>query len=559
MPARQPVAADDSELDRLGELLVKLKPPELKAWVEQLEPADVEIVERALARVAATGWRAGPLSMGVHFGSLDQLAHTQYLSARFRDAVEGRSTRQIWNLPPQHGKSLIASRWGPAWALDREPDIRLGLTSYGDELARENAVAVRDILLEHGDELRVRLRRDVRRANRFLTPEGGGIIAGGVGSRLTGFGLHGVIVDDPFKDWQDAHSDAKRLRVWNWYRSTVRTRLNHRRGVPPFIILVMTRWHEEDLAGMLEALDESGEGEGFEIVRMPAIAEEDDILGRAPGEVLAPTLHDGEELHKLMLSIGSYLSAGLYQQRPAPEEGTEIMRGWWRWYDAPPKSFDAMLTSWDMKLKDTETGDFVVGQAWGRTGADYWCLDQLRGQWNQATVKVAIALMQHRHPEISRHVIENTGNAPEVMAELRRPQEGYTISEEIRSQLGMTAEEVEPTQAIIRRGMSGLLPETPRGKKSIRMRAQVGLIEGGNVHLPYRSGGWAESLVDESAAFGSASSAHDDQVDAMSQALKRLRTGTGVVTKTKPGKINKPKPGARATSASVRRPRGRYG
>lgn len=542
-------------LDQVAKILEQYTPEQLRDVMEGLDPADLAIIERVLADKTRSGWRSSPAAMGQQFGDLETMAHTRYLSDKFVDAVQGRSTRQIWNVPPQHGKSRIASRWGPVWAFDQDPTTLIALTSYGYALARENAVFVRDTLVEHGDVLTTRLRRDARRADRFMTDQAGGLIAAGVGGPLTGFGARGIVIDDPFKNWQEAHSEARRLLVWNWYRSTVRSRLHDRPGRPGWIILVMTRWHEDDLTGRFLDADAAGDGEGWELVRLPALAEENDALGRRPGEALAPLLYDERALISRARALGSYLTAGLEQQRPAPEEGTDIMRAWWRWFDAAPPRFDDSLTSWDMKLKDKEGGDFVVGQAWGRTGSDFWCVDQLRGQWNFATVKTAIVLMHVRHPRIRRHIVENTGNGPEVMAELRRAQADYEVGEDIRSMLGITDEEVPKVNAVFRRGMTGLIAENPKGDKRARMRAYTPLIEAGNVHLPLRTS-WADGLVDEAATFPNGS--HDDQVDTVSQALKRLSSGTGTASAPK-GKISTPKPSvrsARPSGTAIATPRG---
>lgn len=524
-------------MERLARTLKRYTPEKLRAVIETLEDRDVAILERCIADLTKSGWRSSPYAMGHQFGDLAPMAHTQFLSDRFVDAVDGVDPFQIWNVPAQHGKSLIASRWGPVWALDRDPSTNLILASYAFTLARENALFVRDQLVEHGDVLATRLRRDVRRADRLKTDDGGGILAAGAGGSIIGFGARVIIIDDPFKNWVEAHSETTRESIWNWYRSTIVGRLHDRPDVPGSIILVMTRWHEDDLTGRL--VDQSERD--WNLIRLPAIAELDDPLGRKPGEALAPLLYDIRALRARAAEMGSYLTAGMEQQRPAPEEGTEVKRSWWRWFDTPPPRFDDATTSWDMKLKDTETGDFVVGQAWGRTGSDFWLLDQLRGQWNQTTAKTAIVLLSVRHPRIRRHVIENTGNGPEVMAELRRPQPGYSVSEETRSLLGITDDEIEQVNRVFRRGMTGLTPETVKGKKTVRFRAQTPLIEAGNVHVP--NGPTGESVVNEAAMFPNGT--HDDQVDTLSQALKRLSGGGGTATAPK-GQVQSPAPGARA-------------
>lgn len=554
MPARRRRALPDATgdpIEDLAALLETMTPDELAEFLERVPAGELPTIERILGRRTREGWRANPLTMARHLapGSLEDYHYTRYLSQKFVDAVELRSPRQIWNLPARYGKSTIASRYGPAWALDHRPDLPIILASWGDRLAQENAVFVRDFLVAHGDVLRARLRRDRRERRRMVTEEGGGIIAAGVGAGLAGFGGLGAVVDDPFRNWADAHSEARRQEVWDWFRGDLYLRMDQIEL--SFIIVVMTRWHEDDLTGKIEQAMRDGDGDQWEIVRMPALAEDDDVLGRKRGEPLEPLRFPLAAVQQRARTLGSYLAAGLEQQRPAPEEGTDIMRGWWKWYDAPPVKFDAALTSWDMKLKDKESGDYVVGLAMGRTGSDYWMLDELRGQWNEPTARVAIALMQHRHPHIRRHVIENTGYGPEVLAGLRRPSPGYVIRPEILGALGMTRDEIEPTTALLRRGLSGLLSENPKGDKRVRMRARVGLIEAGNVHVP-NAVAWAESLVNEAATFPNG--AYDDQVDALSQGLKRLE-GLGTARVDRPtGKVPTPPPGRRAPRAQVVRP-----
>lgn len=563
MPVRNLPARSGDPLADLGALIETMTSAQLTEFLEGLPREDLALVERVIGQRTREGWRADPLSMARHLTrkvhpitgaesfDIEDYRYTQFLSQKFTDAVELRSPFQIWNLASRYGKSTIASRYGPAWALEQRPDLTMILTSWGDRLAQENAVFVRDFLLAHGDVLRTRLKRDRRERSRFVTQQNGGIIAAGVGAGLAGLGGLGAVVDDPFKNWADAHSETKREEVWDWFRSVLYLRMNQIEL--SFIIVVMTRWHEDDLTGKLEQAMTLGEADHWEIVRLPALAEDDDPLGRKRGEPLEPKRFPIEAVLQRARTLGTYLAAGLEQQRPAPEEGTDIMRGWWKWYEQPPSRFDAALTSWDMKLKDKETGDYVVGLAMGRTGSDYWLLDELRGQWDEATVKVAIALMQHRHPEIRRHVIENTGNGPEVLAGLRRAQPGYKIRPEIAGKLGMTVGEIVPVEVILQHGMTGLLPENPKGDKRIRMRARVALIEAGNVHVP-EGRPWAESLVNEAATFPNGQ--HDDQVDALSQGLKRLE-GLGTAKVERPsGKVPTPPPGLRGASrpASVVRP-----
>ncbi len=507
-----------------------------------------DVIERAVAAEMAIGWRATPATMGYYLdrrgeGKLEPFQDFRYamlLGQKFRDAAEGISTRQIWNLPPQYGKSTVASQWGPVWYFDRFPQRNLILSAYGDNLTRRNSLFVLRTLREHHDVLRVTLQRDQQQQDRFSTSLGGGLLATTIDGEATGFSAHGVIIDDPFKNWQDAHSANRRRHVVNQYRSVFRMRQT---SDEMFIIVVMTRWHEDDLAGVLYNEGLSGDGEEWELVRLPEIAEEADPqspnpitrladpLDREPGEILEPRRFGEKAVAARRLSAGPYLWAGMHQQRPAPEEGDEIKRAWWKIQDLLPPTFDEIITSWDMKLKDKEAGDYVAGGTWGRVGSHFWLFAILRGQWNQATTENAIALAAVREPRARLHVVENTGNGPEVMTSLREAKGDYEISDEMAGLLGMTESERAAVQAVRRMGIPNIVGENvPQNSKPVRMRAHSGLIEGGSVHLWSEMAGLA-TYLEEMSAFPNG--ANDDQVDMTSQALSRLRTSAATITAPK--------------------------
>jgi hypothetical protein len=520
----------ESDLAALAWWLLEMPPAQRAAFLLSRSSEDLAVCERAMAEKAAIGWRATPTTMANHLtrGEFKLWRYTVLLGEKFRDAVNGTSKRQIWNLEARYGKSILASQWGPVWALDRDPTTRLILSSYGDALADENADAVRSILRAHSDVLRVDLRRDRQKIDRFVTTAGGGLLAAGIDAGITGFGADGAILDDPFKNWPEAHSQARRDHVDHQYRSVIRLRLE---TDDSWVIIVHNRWHEDDLSGRLLQQMQDGTGEDWEVVRLPTIAEAadptspnpllrmPDPLGRQPGEILEPERFSLESVRARSLALGSYLSSSMMQQRPAPEEGGEIKRAWFRIEDAMPAKVDQLITSWDMKLKDKETGDYVVGQCWARTGKDCWLLDQLRGQWGYAMTINAIVLMAVRWPDAAQHVIENTGNGPEVMEALKSPAKDYEVSEEMAGQLGMVGDEREMVQSLRRRGLGGIIPQNVKGSKKVRMRAVAPYIEAGDVHLDARAT-WLGAFLDEAASFPNGG--HDDQVDTMSQALARI-------------------------------------
>lgn len=513
--------------DDVAEIVRTLTPGQFEAWFAGLQPADRRRVTNILAERGAIGWRSDPASFAARLDPSYRLwPYIAYLSAKFVDAAEGRSKRIAVAVPPRYGKSLLFSRWGPAWLFDRTPQANVILASYGDSLALENAMGVRDILVEHGDQLRAQLRRDRRRMDRFKTDQGGGLLAAGMNSSITGFGAGaggGVIVDDPFKGWQDAHSPHQRELIWNNYRSVLHSRLDDPEA---FIIVVHTRWHTDDLTGRLVEAAENEMGEPFEVVVLPELAEQNDPLGREPGEPLEPERFDRDQILEKHRAAGAYLTSALYQGHPSPEEGTELLRQWWKLGD-PPERFDEWCTSWDMKLKEKESGDYVVGQVWGRVGSDYWVVDQVRGQWDQATTRVGMALLCVRWPMVERHLVENAGYGPEVMQQIRQPNPTWRCDDEMAGRLGIVEGERVEVERIIHRGIGGVISVNAKGSKVVRARAVAPLLEAGNVHLA-QSGPWVPGFIDEASQFPDGE--HDDQVDAWSQGLARLSGRGGPAT-----------------------------
>lgn len=558
-------ATSTTLLETLGSELLALDDNMLIATLSTFSETDMALAEQAIAYVEqqrlgveALEWRATPATMMHHLtaGKKQMFPYVKLLGEKFVDAVEGRSVRQIWNLPAQYGKSTVASQWGPAWALDRYPERRFILTSYGDDLATRNAYEVRDILRTNASVLNDRavIRQDARRLDRFTTADGGGILARGIDAGITGWPAHGVVIDDPFKNWIEGHSPSRRETVYNQYKSVLRIRLTTDLA---FIIVVMTRWHEDDLTARL-IKDMLEGGEEWEVIRLSEVSEEavpfqpggvspatnyvmslPDPLDRETGEILESRRFSEHSVEMRRRSAGPYLWAGMHQQRPGPAEGGEFKRAWWKVETVLPPAFDQVITSWDMKLKEARSGDYQSGQCWGRTGSSVWLIEHMHGRWDMPTIKAGIALMQVRHPEASMHVIENTGNGPEVMKELRAGRPDYELSDEIVAELGMVTEERRLVQDLLRRGMNGLVPENPKKSKEVRARAHVGMLEGGDIHVLDNPGGRA--LIDQAASFPGGP---DDMVDAWSQAMSRLNQGSAS-SQVPQGKL--PGPTQRAT------------
>jgi predicted phage terminase large subunit-like protein len=257
-------------------------------------------------------------------------------------------------MPPRHGKSEKASKRFPAWYLGRNPKRQIIAASYNSDLASDFGREVKGILSspEYGDVFRgVRLRQDSRASDRMNTEQGGAYFAVGVGTATTGRGAHLGLIDDPLKDREEADSQLQRDKVWNWYRSTFYTRLMPGGAV----VLIQTRWHEDDLAGRLLEQDGRAEDGGqWTVLDLPAI----DAAGRA----LWPEWYDIPALERIKATIGQREWSALYQQKPQPDEGTFFQRAWFQEWDVLP-TLRFYGTS-DYAVTDGG-GDYTVHRVWG--------------------------------------------------------------------------------------------------------------------------------------------------------------------------------------------------
>lgn len=251
---------------------------------------------------------------------------------RFEGAVSRRqSPRLMISLPPRHGKSFIASERFPAWFLGRDPRRKVIAASYGQELANTFSRRVRDLVR---DEIvgtvfpGLGLRPGAESVQQWETSTGGAYRAAGVGAGITGQGADALIIDDPIKDAQEAGSETYRQRAWEWFTSTAYTRLMPGGGV----LVIQTRWHQDDLAGRLLA-----DGEPWEVLNFPAIDE--------AGRPLHPARYSAADLARIRSRIGEYYWSALYQQRPIAREDQPFKAG-------DIRRIDTLSTSSDLRAHD---------------------------------------------------------------------------------------------------------------------------------------------------------------------------------------------------------------
>lgn len=294
-----------------------------------------------------------------------EAAQHHYRIAQKLEAVErGEIDRLMIFMPPRHGKSELASKRFPAWCMGRNPKRQIIASSYNSDLASDFGRNVRNIVAEpeFGNVFpNVGLAIDSKAANRMNTNHGGAYVAAGVGTAVTGRGADIALIDDPFKDREEADSQRRRDLVWDWYRSTLFTRLMPGGAV----VLIQTRWHEDDLAGRL--LEQ--EPDQWEVLELPAI---DD------GKALWPEWYDVPVLERIKATIGPREWSALYQQQPQPDEGTFFQRDWFKNWDKLP-SLRYYGTS-DYAVTDGG-GDYTVHRVWGiAPNGDVYRVAGWRGQ-----------------------------------------------------------------------------------------------------------------------------------------------------------------------------------
>lgn len=421
---------------------------------------------------------------------------------RFLDDVANkRSPRLMVFMPPRHGKSEQVSRYFPAWTFGRHPDLSMIASSYAAELiGRMNRDVQRimdnpayNMIFEgvglYGKNIRTTARGSyLRNSDIFeIVGHSGVYRSTGVGGGITGMGADILNIDDPVKDFQEAQSPTIRQAVWDWYTSTAYTRLSPGGGV----LLTMTRWHKDDLAGRLLEKMATGEGDQWTVIRFPAIATVDEPHRKA-GEALHPERWSLEYLDRIKSTLGGFQWAALYQQSPIADGGNIFKEEWIRYYHRHelPDRFDEWAQSWDMAFKDKKDSDFVVGQMWARKGANLFLLDQVRERLSFTGTQQAVLNLSKKWPQTFLKLMEDKANGPAVMDALKDSVSGFRAVE-------------------------------PYGNKVARAHAVTPVWESGNVYLPHPSiAPWVHGFVDE--LIGFPAETHDDQVDAMTQALNEM-------------------------------------
>ncbi len=499
----------------------------------------------------------------------------QRLIYRHLDRVtSGKCRRLMIFMPPRHGKSETVTVRYTAWRLLQTPAMNTIIASYNQRLADKFSRKIRRIYLsggaaENGSEgveedgsegveengsggdrvagfvsssppLLPSPSPPLRHSPRLLktaaeweTPGGGIVRSVGVGGGIAGFGADLVVIDDPIRSRADAESEANRDRIYEWFNDDIYTRLEPNGA----IILIQTRWHEDDLAGRLLREQADG-GEKWEVVCLPALAERSadtpvrtaaapaagqaagiralieantpvnggtveadrsvrtplDPLGRRPGEALCPRRYDVAALERFRRKLGSYSFAALYQQDPHPAEGGQFKREWFRnIVDSAPAGL-RWVRGYDLAVSLKTTADYTASF---RVARD-----------KQGNIYIADGFRKRiEYPEQRRFIIERMQAERNTQHCIEAAVHGRAIVQDLRRERSLVR---FPLRCV-----------PVRGDKLTRALAWLNLAEAGKVILV--RGPWIEDLLDELARFPTG--AHDDQIDAVSLAVQSLSTG----------------------------------
>jgi|TARA_A100001037_G_scaffold70362_1_gene62942 predicted phage terminase large subunit-like protein len=317
-----------------------------------------------------------------------------------KDVAQKKSPRLMLFMPPRHGKSTLASIAFPAWHLGRNPEHEFISCSYSGSLAMGFSRKVRSLLRDPGYKtaFSTRLDPESQSAEAWLTTSGGGFVAAGVGGGITGKGAHVLVIDDPVKNREDAESQNNRDSNWDWYTSTAYTRLAPGGGV----LVILTRWHDDDLAGRLLKAGADG-GDEWEVVRYPAIAEEDESF-RDTGEALHPERYDVPSLERIQKAVGPRDWSALYQQNPVADDGDYFNRGMINYYEKGEVDEERLryYQAWDLAIGQRDRNDYSVGLCVGVDEYDrLYIMDCVRGRYDGfALVELILDFYEQWKPSI---------------------------------------------------------------------------------------------------------------------------------------------------------------
>lgn len=437
--------------------------------------------------------------------------HTKLLTEKLQKIIDGEQHFYIISMPPQHGKSLTITETFPSYYLMRNPDKKVMIAAYSQGLYTQFSKHNRQKFTEWSQRL-FGLSTGMNTSQQFTVADHDGeFFATSILGSATGHSADLLIIDDPIKDAEEASSPTIKQKVWEEWTNTFSTRLQDNSSV----IVIMTRWQTDDLAGKLL----QNMSYPWEEVKLPAIAElkpgEVDEIGRHNGEALCPELHSLKDLMTQKRNMGTQAFTALYQQSPTIEGGNIFKREWIHYYvpnratmiklgltekdvEILPRHLNEEVQSWDATFKSKENDDFVAGQTWARRGAKLY----LRPGWCHKRLSFtqtldAIRAQSRLYPHATAKLVEDKANGPAIIDTLKKE-------------------------------IPGIMPVSPGSdSKEARAASTSPLFEAGQVYVPHPL--WkpeVEDLIEEWCGFPNMP--HDDMVDSMVYAVKRLAKNSKV-------------------------------
>jgi predicted phage terminase large subunit-like protein len=517
--------------------------------------------------------------------------HQRYIYEHLRRVTGGTCKRLMIFMPPRHGKSELVTVRYAAWRLRQNPRLNVILAGYNQQLANRFSRKIRKVLTDdfaltagagadsigaagippcrhaccresngpnnsdpacteacRSSEVPVRMfpftsQKPKNSVAEWETAVGGGLRAVGTGGGVTGFGADLVIIDDPVKSRAEAESKKFRDRVWNWFTDDIQTRLEPDGAV----ILIQTRWHEDDLAGRLIKQAEEEGMEQWKIIDLPALAEDGltaetqrrradgdregtpdrantgsskparetsisdvlslrlrvsavktpgDPLGRAAGAALWPARFDETALHNLKRSLGSYSFAALYQQRPVPAEGGTFKRHWFK--HIVPRAPDGLkwFRAYDLAVSTKQTADYTASfRIAFDAGGDMYIDGGFRRRLE--------------FPEQRRYIIGRVTEERDTSHGIELAIHGSAMMQDLKRKATLQGRPIRGVEV--------------RDDKLTRALVWSPLVEEGRVKLVRAA--WNDEFIDEACAFPGG--AHDDQIDAVSMAVQMAKAASG--------------------------------
>lgn len=447
------------------------------------------------------------------YPDMSMFPHTRYICSLLQKIIDGEQHFYIISCPPQHGKSLTITKTFPSYYLMKNPNKHAMIVTYSQDLYSQFSESNRRLfslwsrrIPDAGHELQV----GKNTSQQFdIVDHRGGFFATSVLGGATGMSADLLIIDDPVKNAEEASSPTIKDKIWNEWLLTFKPRLQKGGSV----IVIMTRWQVDDLAGRL--LQKSSFP--WEEIKLPAIsydipAGETDAIGRHNGEALCPQLHSLDELLGNKHDMGTHKFQALYQQSPTVEGGNIFKRDWVKYYVPDRETMIALgltekdvtirprlnhmsetVQAWDATFKSGANDDFVAGQTWARCKTDMyllpgWCHKRL----SFTETLDAIRNMSRMYPQAKVKLVEDKANGPAIID---------TLKQEI----------------------SGIMPVSPGAdSKEARASSVTPYWEAGQVYIPHPL--WkpeVEDWIEEILNFPNAT--HDDNVDSMTYALRRLQ------------------------------------